>query len=78
MSGPTLPYPILADRDRKIAQAYEMFDPVIQHIAHTPSVNVQSGKDDDDGLPHTVRSVFLVDSAKKLRFMFVHCNGVPI
>jgi alkyl hydroperoxide reductase subunit AhpC len=50
----TLPYPIIADPSREIAQKYEMID---------PEENL------DDGLPQTVRSVFLIDNNKKLKLM---------
>jgi alkyl hydroperoxide reductase subunit AhpC len=52
-----LPYPIIADPTREIAEKYEMIDP-------------ENNLEDD--LPQTVRSVFLIDNNKKLRLLLVY------
>ena len=44
-------FPIIADPDRKISMAYNMIDPA----------NL-----DDDGLPLTIRAVFIIDPEKKV------------
>lgn len=50
------PDPILADQDRKVAELYDMVD----------QTNVE------EGLPLTVRSVFVVDPAKRVRLMITY------
>lgn len=47
-----LPFPIVEDADRKISEAFDMVD---QEFS------------DEDGLPLTVRSVFLIDPAGRVR-----------
>lgn len=49
-----LPYPIIADESREVAKKFDMID---------PENNLE------DGLPQTVRSVFLIDQNKKLRLL---------
>uniref|UniRef100_A0A7S3Z8F8 Thioredoxin domain-containing protein n=1 Tax=Lotharella globosa TaxID=91324 RepID=A0A7S3Z8F8_9EUKA len=47
-------FPIIADPDRKISVAYNMFDP---------------GNLDDDGLPLTIRAVFIIGPDKKIKLI---------
>mmetsp|Transcript_26313 Transcript_26313/g.63420 ORF Transcript_26313/g.63420 Transcript_26313/m.63420 type:complete len:295 (-) Transcript_26313:198-1082(-) len=47
-------FPIIADPDRQISVAYNMFDPA----------NL-----DDDGLPLTIRAVFIIDPDKKIKLI---------
>lgn len=49
-----LPYPIIADADRAVAGLYDM-------------IQEADLKDPEDGLPLTVRSVFLIDQDRRLR-----------
>jgi len=51
-------YPIIADEDRKISVLYNMLDPTNPEKA--------------TGLPLTVRSVFVIDPAKKLRLTLTY------
>lgn len=53
----TLNYPILADGDRKVSQLYDMLD----------QTNINK-----EGLPLTVRSVFIIDPNKKLRLTLTY------
>jgi len=52
-----LTYPIIADADRKVAKVYEMLDDNLK---------------DEEGLPLTVRSVFLIDPNKKIRLILTY------
>eukprot|EP00471_Norrisiella_sphaerica_P004845 CAMPEP_0184479902 /NCGR_PEP_ID=MMETSP0113_2-20130426/1438_1 /TAXON_ID=91329 /ORGANISM="Norrisiella sphaerica, Strain BC52" /LENGTH=269 /DNA_ID=CAMNT_0026858069 /DNA_START=231 /DNA_END=1040 /DNA_ORIENTATION=+ len=47
-------FPIIADPDRSISVAYNMFDP---------------GNLDDEGLPLTIRAVFIIDPEKKIKLI---------
>lgn len=53
----TLTYPILADADRKVSQLYGMLD----------QTNLNQ-----EGLPLTVRSVFIIDPNKKIRLILTY------
>jgi len=53
-----LSYPIIADPTRKIARLYDMLP--------------EDPNKDEEGLPLTVRSVFLIDNNKKIRFITVY------
>lgn len=55
-----LSYPILADADRKVAKLYEMLP------------DDSSNLKDEEGLPLTVRTVFLIDNNKKLRLSLTY------
>ena len=57
LPGDKLPYPVIADADRSIAKKYDMIDPE---------------RNLDDGLPQTVRSVFLVDKNLQLRLLMTY------
>jgi len=50
-------YPIIADADRSVAKMYQMLDDNLK---------------DEEGLPLTVRSVFLVDPNKKMRLILTY------
>ncbi|KAJ1933138.1 peroxiredoxin 1 [Linderina macrospora] len=54
-------FPIIADKDREVATLYDMLDSV-EHDAS----NVVNG------IPFTVRSVFVVDPAKKIRLILTY------
>jgi len=51
-------YPIIADADRKVSVLYDMLD--------------QTHLDDVTGLPLTVRGVFVIDPAKKVRLTITY------
>ncbi|KAJ2534622.1 peroxiredoxin 1, partial [Coemansia sp. RSA 1933] len=54
-------FPIIADKDRKVATQYDMLDSV-EHDAS----NVVNG------IPFTVRSVFVIDPSKKIRLILTY------
>ncbi|KAK9763636.1 peroxiredoxin 1 [Basidiobolus ranarum] len=54
-------FPIIADADRKVATLYDMLD----SEEHDPTNVV-------NGIPFTVRSVFIIDPAKKIRLVIVY------
>ncbi|KAG9016358.1 hypothetical protein FRB90_003163 [Tulasnella sp. 427] len=54
-SKTTLEFPIIADADRKVAVLYDMLDA-------QDATNI-----DQKGLPFTIRTVFIIDPAKKIR-----------
>ncbi|KAJ2309806.1 peroxiredoxin 1 [Coemansia sp. RSA 2610] len=54
-------FPIIADKDRRVATLYDMLD----SVEHDPT-NVVTG------IPFTVRSVFIVDPAKKIRLILTY------
>lgn len=54
-------FPIIADKDRKVATLYDMLD----SVEHDPS-NVVAG------IPFTVRSVFVIDPAQKIRLILTY------
>ncbi|ORX74750.1 thioredoxin-like protein [Linderina pennispora] len=56
-----LKFPIIADKDREVATLYDMLDSV-EHDAS----NVVNG------IPFTVRSVFVIDPAKKIRLILTY------
>ncbi|KAJ1900274.1 peroxiredoxin 1 [Kickxella alabastrina] len=56
-----LAFPIIADKDRDVATLYDMLDSV-EHDAS----NVVNG------IPFTVRSVFVIDPAKKIRLILTY------
>ncbi|KAJ1880144.1 peroxiredoxin 1 [Coemansia sp. RSA 486] len=54
-------FPIIADKDRRVAALYDMLD----SVEHDPSNVV-------NGIPFTVRSVFVVDPTKKIRLILTY------
>ncbi|KAJ2347144.1 peroxiredoxin 1 [Coemansia sp. RSA 2618] len=54
-------FPIIADKDRSVATLYDMLD----SVEHDPT-NVVAG------IPFTVRSVFVIDPAKKIRLILTY------
>ncbi|ORX81141.1 thioredoxin-like protein, partial [Basidiobolus meristosporus CBS 931.73] len=61
VSNVDLRFPIIADVDRKIAQLYDMLD----SEEHDPT-NVL------DGIPFTIRSVYIIDPNKKIRLTITY------
>ncbi|KIW01611.1 uncharacterized protein PV09_07082 [Verruconis gallopava] len=57
ISGSKLTFPIIGDKDRKIALAYDMID-------HQDATNV-----DSKGIAFTIRSVFIIDPKKTIRLI---------
>ncbi|KAJ2845610.1 peroxiredoxin 1 [Coemansia brasiliensis] len=57
----TVRFPIIADKDRKVATLYDMLD----SEEHDPTNVV-------NGIPFTVRSVFIIDPAKKIRLILTY------
>lgn len=55
ISNTTLKFPIIGDKERKVALAYDMID-------HQDATNV-----DSKGIAFTIRSVFVIDPNKKIR-----------
>lgn len=55
ISNTTLKFPIIGDKERKVALAYDMID-------HQDATNV-----DSKGIAFTIRSVFIIDPSKKIR-----------
>jgi len=55
ISGCNLTFPIIGDKDRKVALAYDMID-------HQDATNV-----DSKGIAFTIRSVFVIDPKKTIR-----------
>jgi alkyl hydroperoxide reductase subunit AhpC len=55
LSNTNLQFPIIADPERKVAHLYDMLD-------QQDLTNI-----DEKGIPFTVRSVFIIDPAKKIR-----------
>ncbi|KAL9579067.1 MAG: hypothetical protein Q9212_005320 [Teloschistes hypoglaucus] len=60
ISNTTLSFPIIADPDRKIAWQYDMVD-----AQDTTNVN-------EKGIAFTIRSVFVIDPAKKIRLTMMY------
>ncbi|CRG90091.1 Mitochondrial peroxiredoxin PRX1 [Talaromyces islandicus] len=60
ISGSNLKFPIIADRERKIAYLYDMID-------YQDTTNV-----DQKGLPFTIRTVFVIDPSKKIRLTLAY------
>ncbi|EIW73318.1 thiol-specific antioxidant protein 3 [Tremella mesenterica] len=58
--GPSVEFPIIADKDRKVSELYGMLD-------HLDATNV-----DAKGLPFTVRTVFIIDPSKKIRLFLAY------
>ncbi|KAI8320407.1 thioredoxin-like protein [Martensiomyces pterosporus] len=56
-----LKFPIIADKNREVATLYDMLD----SVEHDPT-NVVGG------IPFTVRSVFVIDPAKKIRLILTY------
>jgi len=54
-SGSKLKFPIIGDKDRQVALAYDMLD-------HQDATNV-----DSKGIAFTIRSVFIIDPKKTIR-----------
>ncbi|KAL8767318.1 MAG: hypothetical protein Q9209_006156 [Squamulea sp. 1 TL-2023] len=57
ISGSRLRFPIIGDKDRKVAYAYDMLD-------HQDTTNV-----DQKGIAFTIRSVFIIDPKKTIRLI---------
>ncbi|PIA19694.1 thioredoxin-like protein [Coemansia reversa NRRL 1564] len=57
----TLKFPIIADVDRQVSILYDMLD----SVEHDPTNVV-------NGIPFTVRSVFVIDPAKKIRLILTY------
>jgi alkyl hydroperoxide reductase subunit AhpC len=55
VTGGNVAFPIIGDKERKVALAYDMID-------HQDATNV-----DSKGIAFTIRSVFFIDPAKKIR-----------
>ncbi|TGO08966.1 hypothetical protein BTUL_0184g00130 [Botrytis tulipae] len=60
VSGTTLQFPIIADADRKVAYLYDMLDA-------QDTTNI-----DQKGIAFTIRSVFVIDPAKKIRLTMMY------
>ncbi|KAF3399497.1 Mitochondrial peroxiredoxin PRX1 [Talaromyces pinophilus] len=60
VNNANLTFPIIADRERKIAYLYDMLD-------YQDTTNV-----DQKGLPLTIRTVFVIDPAKKIRLTLAY------
>ena len=58
--GSDLQFPIISDADRKIAFQYDMVD--AQDVTNK----------DDKGIAFTIRSVFVIDPAKKIRLTMMY------
>lgn len=57
ISGSRLKFPIIGDKERKVAYAYDMLD-------HQDTTNV-----DQKGIAFTIRSVFIIDPKKTIRLI---------
>lgn len=57
ISGSKLRFPIIGDKERKVAYAYDMLD-------HQDTTNV-----DSKGIAFTIRSVFIIDPKKTIRLI---------
>ena len=57
MTGSKLAFPIIGDKERKVAYAYDMLD-------HQDITNV-----DAKGIAFTIRSVFIIDPKKTIRLI---------
>ncbi|KAL8959288.1 MAG: hypothetical protein Q9183_005661, partial [Haloplaca sp. 2 TL-2023] len=57
ISGSRLRFPIIGDKERKVAYAYDMLD-------HQDTTNV-----DQKGIAFTIRSVFIIDPKKTIRLI---------
>lgn len=57
ISGSKLRFPIIGDKERKVAYAYDMLD-------HQDTTNV-----DQKGIAFTIRSVFIIDPKKSIRLI---------
>ncbi|KAK5126022.1 peroxiredoxin 1 [Meristemomyces frigidus] len=60
ISSTNLAFPIIADADRKIAFLYDMID-------HQDMTNIS-----EKGIAFTIRSVFIIDPAKKIRLTMMY------
>ncbi|KAK8195264.1 hypothetical protein IWZ00DRAFT_522931 [Phyllosticta capitalensis] len=60
VSGSNLAFPIIGDKERKVALAYDMID-------HQDATNV-----DEKGVAFTIRSVFIIDPKKTIRTIFAY------
>ncbi|EAW10324.1 peroxiredoxin [Aspergillus clavatus NRRL 1] len=60
VNGSKLTFPIIADPSRKIAHLYDMVD-------YQDTTNV-----DEKGIAFTIRSVFIIDPAKKIRLIMAY------
>ncbi|KAI8865963.1 thioredoxin-like protein [Ramicandelaber brevisporus] len=61
VNGVKVDFPIIADEERKVAVLYDMLD----SFEHDPTNVV-------NGIPFTVRSVFIIDPAKKIRLILTY------
>merc|ERR1711977_511626 len=57
ISQTDLKFPIIGDKERKVALAYDMID-------HQDATNI-----DSKGIAFTIRSVFIIDPSKKIRLI---------
>lgn len=62
IAGSKLSFPIIGDKSREIAYKYDMLD-------HQDLTNV-----DEKGIAFTIRSVFIIDPAKKMYVLTTHHN----
>ena len=60
MTGSQLKFPIISDPERKVAYLYDMVD-------YQDTTNV-----DSKGMALTIRSVFIIDPAKKIRLIMTY------
>ncbi|KAI5452771.1 peroxiredoxin 1 [Naganishia albida] len=60
ISGGELKFPIIGDKDRSVSTTYDMLD-------YQDATNV-----DAKGMPFTVRTVFIIDPAKKIRLTLAY------
>lgn len=60
VTGSKLSFPIIADPERKVAHQYDMID-------YQDATNV-----DNKGVQFTIRSVFIIDPAKKIRLILAY------
>ncbi|KAK7547572.1 thioredoxin-like protein [Phyllosticta citricarpa] len=60
VSQSNLKFPIIGDKERKVALAYDMID-------HQDATNV-----DEKGIAFTIRSVFIIDPKKTIRTIFAY------
>jgi alkyl hydroperoxide reductase subunit AhpC len=60
ISNSNLKFPIISDPERKVAYAYDMVD-------YQDTTNV-----DEKGIALTIRSVFIIDPAKKIRLIMTY------
>lgn len=64
--GAPVTFPIIADEDLVIARMYGMLDASALDAADAPSAHAKTA------MPLTVRSVFIIDPAKRIRLMLTY------